>query len=112
MKKIYIQLMMLAAMVVAGVAMTSCQKEEAVTGKFTMSVKATKGDGNTKALSLDGSTLNATWAEGERVTVHNDTKNADLEGYLEAQSNGAETTLAGTITGTIETGDVLTLKFN
>ncbi len=111
MKKIYIYMMMIAAMVVAGAAMTSCQKEEAITGKFNMTVKATKGGGNTKALSLDGSTLNATWTVGERVTVHNDTKNADIEGYLEAQSAGSSTTLGGTLTGTVAEGDELTLKF-
>lgn len=111
MKKIYIYMMMIAAMVVAGAAMTSCQKEEAITGKFNMTVKATKGGGNTKALSLDDSTLNATWTVGERVTVHNDTKNADLEGYLEAQSAGSSTTLGGTLTGTVAEGDELTLKF-
>ena len=111
MKKIYIHIMMLAAMVVAGAAMTSCQKEEAATGKFSMTVNATKGGGNAKALSEDDHTINATWTVGERVTVYNITKGEPLEGYLEAQSAGASTTLNGTVTGTIAVGDSLLLKF-
>lgn len=111
MKKIYIYILMLASMVVAGAAMVSCNKEETITGEFSMTVKATKGGGNAKALDLDGHTLNAIWAVGERVTVHNDTRDADLEGYLEAQVAGESTTLCGNLTGTIEAGNVLTLKF-
>ena len=108
MKKIYIQLMMLVAMVVAGAAITSCQKEEAITGRFSMTVKATKGGGNAKALSLDGSTLNATWAVGDEVKVYKG--NIQL-GTLTALSEGESTTLGGDIEGTIATGDDLTLKF-
>ena len=83
---------------------------------YTLTVQASKGDNSagsrkTRALSLSGKTLTATWAEGERVTVYNVTKSADLEGYLEAKSSGAETTLKGTLTGTIENGDGLLLKF-
>ena len=37
---------------------------------YTLVVTATKGnDDTTKALSLDGKTLNARWAEGETVSV-------------------------------------------
>ncbi len=108
MKKIYIHMMMLAAMVVAGAAMTSCQKEEVATGKFKMSINATMAGGNSKALSIEGTTLNATWAEGEQVTVY---KGEAEIGTLTAQSAGESTTLDGTITGTIATNDVLTLKF-
>jgi len=108
MKKIYIYMMMIAAMVVAGAAMTSCQKEEAITGRFSMTVKATKGGGNAKALSLDGSTLNATWAVGDEVRVYKG--NIQL-GTLTALSEGESTTLGGDIEGTIATGDDLTLKF-
>ena len=80
MKKIYIYILMLASMVVAGAAMVSCNKEETITGEFSMTVKATKGGGNAKALDLDGHTLNAIWAVGERVTVHNDTRDGEKAG--------------------------------
>ena len=103
--------------------MTACSSEDIIvdstlTGEqtFTMTISASKSsDAMTRALTLDQfstpNTLSATWAAGERVTVHNDTRNADLGGYLEAQSNGETTTLSGTLTGTVLAGDNLTLKF-
>ena len=75
---------------------------------YSMSVIAGKGDAGTKALSLDGKTLSATWAEGEEVDVY---KDETLLGTLAAQSSGPSTRLAGSITGNVETGDELTLKF-
>ena len=88
---------------------------------YTMTINATKGSddanvkANTRALSLDEMTsphtLNATWAVGEAVTVYNVTKSADLSGTLTAQYDGESTTLKGELTGTIENGDVLKLKF-
>lgn len=89
--------------------MTSCNKEEVATGKFKMSINATKAGGNTKALSLDGTTLNATWAEGEQVRVY---KGETLLGTLTAQTAGSNTTtLNGTLEGTVAENNVLTLKF-
>lgn len=109
MKKIYIHLMMLAAMVVAGASMTSCNKEEVATGKFKMSINATKGGDNSKQLNLEGTTLNATWAEGEEVTVY---KGEYLLGTLTAQTAGSNTTtLNGTLEDDVAENDVLTLKF-
>ena len=103
---------------------TACQPQDepqkSVESKtYTMSIRASKGteaespaDGSVKrVLSLNGDTLNASWAQGERVTVYNITKAADLGGYLEAQDNAATTALIGTLTGTIEGGDALKLKF-
>lgn len=77
---------------------------------YVMTIDADK-DNDTRALSLDDKTLNSTWAQGEEVTVYNVTKSADISGSLVAQSSGASTTLKGTLTGTIEVGDVLKLKF-
>ena len=81
---------------------------------YTLSVNATKGgdDEATKALSLDGKRLNATWAQNEEVTVFNKTKKVPLDGTLIAQSSGASTELKGTLRGTIENGDELILRFN
>ena len=104
-------------------SMTSCNQDEpqkpAESQSYTMTIQATKGSENDSAangsimrvLSLDGSTLTASWAAGERVTVHNNTTGADMEGYLEAQTAGTSTTLSGTLTGAISQGDVLQLKF-
>ena len=77
---------------------------------YVMTIDADKGN-DTRALSLDDKRLNSTWAQGEEVTVYNVTKSADISGSLVAQSSGASTTLKGTLTGTIEVGDVLKLKF-
>ena len=91
----------------------SCSKEGAeepvqATGAYTLSVTAGKGGVDTKALTLDGTTLNATWAVGDEVTVY---KGENLLGTLTAQTAGSNTTLNGTLTGTIAVDDVLTLKF-
>ena len=122
----------LAALLMASAAIVSCSVkedifEEETTIKeepavqpaepakvYTLSVNATKGgdDEATKALSLDGKTLNATWAQNEEVTVYNNTKKAQLDGTLKAQSDGSSTTLKGSLTGTIENGDELILRFN
>lgn len=102
----------MAALLIASMAFVSCNKEsEPATGTFTMTINAAKGDNTSKALSLDGTTLTAAWAQGESVTVYNATRNTDLQGSLVAQSDGANTVLKGTLSGTIAQGDVLTLKF-
>lgn len=102
----------MAALLIAGMVFVSCNKEsEPVAGTFTMTVNAAKGDNETKALTLDGTTLTASWAKGESVTVYNVTRNADLEGSLVAQGDGASSVLTGTLSGEISKGDVLTLKF-
>ena len=79
---------------------------------YTMSVSASKGAIGTKALDLNNGTLNATWKTGDKVSVFNKTKNKELEGYLEAQGNGSDTMLKGTVTGPVEANDILTLKFS
>ena len=77
----------------------------------TMSVVAVKSEIGTKALSLTDGTISATWKAGDRVSVFNKTRNTELGGYLEAQGDGASTTLKGTLNGIVETNDALTLKF-
>lgn len=104
----------LTALMTVGLMFVSCSKEKEqvlVNKTFTMTVNASKGDHATKDLSLDGTTLTATWKTGEKVYVHNNTKNADLDGYLEAQGDGTSTVLKGSLTGTIENGDELVLRF-
>ena len=123
MKKTISNIYIWATIVVATIAFAACSSDDGIvedqqptgTKTYTMTVQASKGGKSTRALALDETTtphkLNATWAEGERVTVYNVTKDAALEGYLEAQSDGASTTLKGELTGTIEKDDVLKLKF-
>lgn len=121
MKKIINDIKTFAALLMAGAAFTACSSDDNITGEqptalsqqtYTMTVNASKGgDAATRALSLDGNTLNATWAEGEKVAVYNVTKSATLGGYLEVQSAGTSTTLKGSLTGTVEAGDALRLSF-
>ena len=76
---------------------SACSSDDAVaeqnvkpTGKYTMVVKATKGDAGTRGLSLDGSTLNVKWYEGEKVVV------------VQAQNNPSTGLLEDVVLGTIE----------
>ena len=111
----------LAALLIASATVfTACSSDDNIiseqpaqpTDKYTMTINASKGDGATnRALSLSSKTLNAAWAAGEQVTVYNNTKSAALGGQLEAKSSGTNTTLTGELTGTVENGDELTLKF-
>lgn len=112
----------LAALLIASATFVACSSDDSIietqqpaeplAKTYNITIQASKGDGaTTRALAIDGNVLNATWAEGEAVTVYNVTKSADLSGTLTAQSSGASTTLKGTLTGTIEAGDVLKLKF-
>ncbi len=105
----------MAALLLAGIStIVSCTKddEQPVEGKtYHMTVTASKGGDNAKALTVEGTTISATWAVGETVTVYNVTKDAALTGNLAAQSSGDNTTLKGDLTGTIEANDELLLKF-
>lgn len=101
-------------MVLAGASMVSCSKDEAVAGKYKMSIRATKAGNNSKALSLDDNhnTLNAEWAIDEQVKVYKTVAEEEIYlGTLTAQNTGSSTTLNGEIEGEINVDDVLTLKF-
>ena len=123
MKKIYAILMMAAAL-------AACSREQqAVTEApdvpqepetfqtYTLTIKATKGDDAiTRAvgLSTDGTAINASWKQGDEVEVSFILY--DKLGTLTAQSNGAETTLTGTLTvpqeAELKKGDKLNLWYN
>ena len=122
-------LSMAALLMASATVFTACSNDDNITGEqpsalsqqtYTMTVNASKGGDDaatTRALTLgrnDANTknvLNATWAAGEKVAVYNVTKSKALDGYLEAQSAGASTTLKGSLTGTVEAGDALRLSF-
>lgn len=110
----------MAALLMASAAVfTACSSDDNVTGeqpanptgKYTMTVQASKGgDATTRALSLEGKTLNATWATTENVYV----KKGDTwaTGSLKPEADGATATLKGTLSDvTITADDVLTLQF-
>ena len=105
--------LMMASLV--AMAYTSCSNSDDVIDTpdpivktYTMTVDAQKGSNGTRALSLEGNTLNSTWTAGETVKVYKD--NAEL-GTLTAQSTGANTSLKGTLSGDLYVNDNLTLKY-
>lgn len=109
MKKHFNYFIILAALLMSA-AVVSCEKEENTQqGKYTMTVYATKSVNNfSKALSLDGTGLHATWTKYDVVKVYK----GDTEvGELTAESSGTSTKLSGSIDGDIEQGDDLKLKF-
>lgn len=121
MKKFIYNISLLAALFLV---VTACTKEDSLLDSFavekeqpvsnntyTMTVNASKGEdvATTRGLALDGKKLKSTWKVGETVKVYN--SSSEELGTLTAQSNGASTTLSGTLTGTIAVDNVLTLKF-
>ena len=66
-------------------------------------------DPETRALTLSGGRLNATWSVGDVVTVK---KGSTTIGTLTAQSGGSTTTrLKGTLSGTLSVGNTLKLCY-
>lgn len=99
-----------AAFAAAILAVVSCQKEKELTPEvtapeepavkeYTLSVNASKGE-DTKALSLDGKTLNVKWADTDQVSVFPESWATPAMGTLTAAaSETASTTLTGSVTG-------------
>ena len=95
----------------AGLALTACSSDDSNTEQvyrtYTMTIDATKGANEaasraaTRALSLDGNTLNTLWATTERVYVQgkkvSDNSYFWFEGYLQPHSAGTTTQLNGVI---------------
>ena len=89
---------------------------------YTLTVKANKGDDAvTRALTLEGKTLNATWTAGDVVEVKKvvdhgqptEIESNNPVATLTAQSSGATTTLSGEFVNDYipKAGDVLRLKY-
>ena len=103
----------IAALFAALALLAGCQKaeEELIkeepevvpeqpSGSYTLTLEATKGV-DTKALSLDGSTLNAHWVTGETVAVY---LGGAYKGLLTATAHGSDATRA-TLSGTLDNVD-------
>ena len=113
MKKIYAIFMMAAAF-------AACSKEEelqvieepeTLTPPYMMTIEATKGvESTTRALTLDGKTLNATWNDGEIVEVY---QSGAKIGELTAEASAdASTTLTGSFESAPSTSADLTFYFH
>jgi len=106
MKKVYFSMLFMA-----GLTLAACSSDdsntEPVRRTYTMTIDATKGANeaavraNTRALTLDGSTLNATWAVGEKVYVQGTLVSYEskfwFEGSIQPQSAGTTTRLNGVV---------------
>ena len=123
MKKMMTSIKTLAALLMASATVfTACSNDDDIIGEqpaassqqtYTMTIEATKGGdaAATRALALDGKTLNATWQTTDEVAVYNYTQEAALEGHLSPQSDGASATLTGSLTGSVKEGDVVHLRW-
>ena len=76
-------------------------------GKFSLTVNASK-EPLSKALTLSGTTLNASWTKGDVVDIY---KGAIKVGELTAQGGGTSTTLKGSLDAAPSVNDELTLKY-
>ena len=126
MKKYITDIKTLAALLMAGAAMTACSSDDNIvsdaqqpvnpTGKYTMTVNATMGDDGTKgsnrALALDGTALKVKWAGTDQVAVFPEAWSRTPLGMLTAAaSETGTTTLSGDLTGSVAVGDNLHLLF-
>ena len=119
MKKMMINIRTLAALLIASATFAACSSDDNTIDQqpagqqvYTMTVNAQKGGdaATTRALALDGKTLNATWATTENIYV----KQGDTwaTGSLQPEADGTTATLKGTLSGiTIAASDLLTLQF-
>ena len=114
-------LSMAALLMASATVFTACSNDDDIIGEqpaassqqtYTMTIEATKGgDAATRALALDGKTLNATWQTTDEVAVYNHTQQAALGGHLSPQSDGASATLTGSLTGSVAKDDVVYLRW-
>ena len=120
MKKMMTNIKTLAALLIASATFAACSSDDNTIDQqpaqpagqqvYTMTIQATKSTGDeanarvaTRALSLDGKTLNVKWNEGETVYVlQQDKDNTAYWNYVgkltAAASSNATTTLSGTLT--------------
>jgi len=97
----------------AVLAFTACSSnidESADAPRFyNVTLTASMGDGETRALSESGNVITATFAENDEVKVVK--ADGSLVGTLRAKTAGANTTLTGTISGTFNVNEVLTFRY-
>ena len=113
----------LAALLIASATFVACSSDDDIisenqqpvnpTGKYTMTVNASKGDdATTRALSLDGKTLNVKWAATDEVSVFPTSSWLTPLGTLTAAaSDNGSTSLTGDLTTAPTAGDQLNLLF-
>ena len=121
MKKMMTNIRTLAALLIASATFAACSSDDNIIDQqpaqpagpqvYTMTVEATKGDDGTRALADGGNKLTSTWTAGDEVEVWTSNGTTTKYGTLTAQSDGASTTLTGTLTTKPSDGETLTLKY-
>ena len=116
----------LAALLIASATFVACSNDDNIanetqqpvnpTGKYTMTINASKGDnstnGSNRALALDGKTLKVKWAETDQVAVFPEAWSRTPLGTLTAAaSDNGSTSLTGDLTSAPSAGDQLNLLF-
>lgn len=120
MKKFITDIKSLATLLMAGAALAACSGDDNIVEElpanpaqhtYTMTIEATKGGdaATTRALALDGKTLNATWETSNEVKAYNHTQSSAFTGSLKPQSDGASATLTGSLTGSVAVNDIIYL---
>ena len=121
MKKTISNIRTLAALLMAGAAFAACSNSDDIISElpantvkqgYTLTVSASKDGSTTRALSLDGTAVVASWETTDEIVV---TKNGTQIGTLSPTNiNGLEATFTGTISGDadINVDDVLTLIYH
>ena len=116
----------IAALLIASATFVACSSDDNIIEEqpvqpteqvYTMTVNAQKGGdtadsrATTRALSLSGSTLNATWTAGDAVEVWTSDGTTTKYGTLTAETSGASTKLKGTLSSLPGNGQSLLLKY-
>ena len=114
----------LAALLIASATFVACSSDNDIisenqkpvnpTGKYTMTINASKGDdvASTRALDLSDKTLSVKWANTDKVSVFPETSWLTPLGTLTAAaSDDVNTTLTGDLTSAPTAGDNLNLLF-
>lgn len=83
---------------------------------YTANIPATiGGESLSKAVAISGTTATGTFQTTEKIYVYNATKGTMLDGVLnpsDISTDGKKCSLSGSLTGTIDAGDQLTLLYN
>ena len=126
MKKNIFNIKTLAALLIASATFVACSSDDNIienqqpvnpTGKYTMTVNASKGgDATTRGLSLSGKTLSAKWAATDEVSVFPEawsstTTLTSIGTLTAAASDNGLTSLTGDLTTAPTAGDNLKLLF-
>ena len=119
MKMILKHILNTSALLLTGIVFAGCSSSDAPieqpinpTGKYTMTVNASKGDNaTTRALFFDGTALNVKWTAGEEVVVYKSDWSSKLGTLSAAASSNGNTTLSGDLTTAPAVNDNLYLLF-